>query len=90
MGDALRLATHDGARLMRERQARQADQLLKPGVGAIPCRRSPSLREHRLVTPTDLSRINRAFFDFNAYVSIGYLLTTVADVFLITGSGIGR
>src|SRR6266850_3223757 len=46
--------------------------------------------EHRLVTPTDLSRINRAFFDFNAYVSIGYLLTTVADVFLITGSGIGR
>jgi 4-hydroxybenzoate polyprenyltransferase len=46
--------------------------------------------EHRLVTPTDLSRINRAFFDFNAYVSIGYLLTTVADVFFITGSGIGR
>ena len=40
--------------------------------------------------PTDLSRINRAFFDFNAYVSIGYLLTTVADVFLITGSGTGR
>src|SRR5262245_13712017 len=46
--------------------------------------------EHRLVTPTDLSRINRAFFDFNAYVSIGYLLTTVADRFLISGSGIGR
>jgi 4-hydroxybenzoate polyprenyltransferase len=46
--------------------------------------------EHRLVTPTDLSRIDRAFFDFNAYVSIGYLLTTVADRFLITGSGIGR
>jgi 4-hydroxybenzoate polyprenyltransferase len=47
------------------------------------------LWEHRLVTPTDLSRINRAFFDFNAYVSIGYLLTTVADL-LITGSRIGR
>jgi 4-hydroxybenzoate polyprenyltransferase len=46
--------------------------------------------EHRLVTPTDLSRINRAFFDFNAYVSIGYLLTTVADVFFSTGSGMGR
>ena len=46
--------------------------------------------EHRLVTPTDLSRINRAFFNFNAYVSIGYLLTTVADVFLITGFGTGR
>jgi 4-hydroxybenzoate polyprenyltransferase len=46
--------------------------------------------EHRLVTPADLSRINRAFFDFNAYVSIGYLLTTVTDLFLITGSGNGR
>jgi len=46
--------------------------------------------EHRLVTATDLSRINRAFFDFNAYVSIGYLLTTVADRFLISGFGIGR
>jgi 4-hydroxybenzoate polyprenyltransferase len=47
------------------------------------------LWEHRLVTPTDLSRINRAFFDFNAYVSIGYLLTTVADL-LISSSRIGR
>jgi 4-hydroxybenzoate polyprenyltransferase len=46
--------------------------------------------EHRLVTPADLSRIDRAFFDFNAYASIGYLLTTVADLFFITGSGIGR
>ena len=46
--------------------------------------------EHRLVTPTDLSRINKAFFDLNAYVSIGYLLTTVADLFFITRSGIGQ
>ena len=46
--------------------------------------------EHRLVTPTDLSRINRAFFDFNAYVSIGYLLTTHADLLLINGPGTGR
>ena len=46
--------------------------------------------EHRLVTPTDLSRINRAFFDFNAYVSVGYLLTIVADLLLITGSRLGR
>lgn len=46
--------------------------------------------EHLIVTANDLSRINRAFFDFNAYVSIGYLLTTVADLFLISGSGIGR
>ncbi|MGE5820340.1 MAG: UbiA-like polyprenyltransferase [Deltaproteobacteria bacterium] len=36
--------------------------------------------EHRIVTPTDLSRINRAFFDFNAYVSIGYLLAIITDV----------
>ena len=46
--------------------------------------------EHRIVRPNDLSRINRAFFDFNAYVSIGYLLTTVADLLLIPGSGMGR
>ena len=38
--------------------------------------------EHRVVTPTDLSRVNRAFFDFNAYVSIGYLLITVGDLLL--------
>ena len=38
------------------------------------------LWEHRLVGPNDLSRINRAFFDFNAYVSIGYLLTTLGDL----------
>jgi 4-hydroxybenzoate polyprenyltransferase len=38
--------------------------------------------EHRLVRPNDLSRINKAFFDFNAYVSLGYFLTTLADVFL--------
>jgi 4-hydroxybenzoate polyprenyltransferase len=36
--------------------------------------------EHHIVTPTDLSRINRAFFDLNAYVSIGYLLATIADL----------
>ena len=38
--------------------------------------------EHRIVKPGDLSRISRAFFDFNAYVSIGYFLTVVADVIL--------
>jgi 4-hydroxybenzoate polyprenyltransferase len=35
--------------------------------------------EHRLVTPTDFSRIDRAFFDFNAYVSIGYFFVTFGD-----------
>jgi 4-hydroxybenzoate polyprenyltransferase len=38
------------------------------------------LWEHRIVTPDDLSRINRAFFDFNAYVSVGYLLTIIIDL----------
>ena len=38
------------------------------------------LWEHWIVTPSDLSRINRAFFDFNAYVSIGYLLVIVSDL----------
>lgn len=36
--------------------------------------------EHRIVRPDDLSRINRAFFDFNAYVSIGYFVTILGDL----------
>lgn len=43
--------------------------------------------EHRIVHPDDLSRINRAFFDFNAYVSIGYLLTTVGDLLVYSRIG---
>jgi len=38
--------------------------------------------EHRIVTANDLSRINKAFFDLNAYVSIGYFLATLADTLL--------
>ncbi|MGH7834633.1 MAG: UbiA-like polyprenyltransferase [Candidatus Binatia bacterium] len=38
--------------------------------------------EHRLVTSTDFSRIDRAFFDFNAYVSVGYFIVILADRFL--------
>jgi 4-hydroxybenzoate polyprenyltransferase len=45
--------------------------------------------EHRIVKPTDLSRINKAFFNLNAYVSLGYLLFTVADVLLLSNNGIG-
>jgi 4-hydroxybenzoate polyprenyltransferase len=40
--------------------------------------------EHRIVAPDDLSRINRAFFDFNAYVSVGYFLTTLVDLLVRT------
>jgi len=38
--------------------------------------------EHRIVTPDDLSRINRAFFDLNAYVSIGYFLAILGDILI--------
>jgi 4-hydroxybenzoate polyprenyltransferase len=48
------------------------------------------LWEHQIVTPNDLSRINRAFFDLNAYVSIGYFFATLADILIGFGSGIGR
>ena len=43
--------------------------------------------EHRIVTPTDLSRVNRAFFDFNAYVSVGYFLITLGDIWFSAGFG---
>jgi 4-hydroxybenzoate polyprenyltransferase len=36
--------------------------------------------EHRIVSPTDLSRINRAFFDLNAYVSMAFFFATVVDI----------
>ena len=42
--------------------------------------------EHRIVAPNDLSRINRAFFDFNAYMSIVYFVATLADLVLISGA----
>ena len=29
---------------------------------------------------SDLSRINKAFFDFNAYVSSGYFLANASDI----------
>jgi 4-hydroxybenzoate polyprenyltransferase len=38
--------------------------------------------EHRIVTPNDLSRINRAFFDLNAYVSVAFFVATAVDILL--------
>ena len=38
--------------------------------------------EHRIVTANDLSRINKAFFDFNAYIGVCYFLTTLGDLLL--------
>lgn len=46
--------------------------------------------EHQLVKPDDLSRLNRAFFDFNAYVSVGYFLTTLGDLLVTVGFRGGR
>ena len=36
--------------------------------------------EHRLVTPSDLSRVNVAFFNLNGYISILLLLTFAGDI----------
>jgi 4-hydroxybenzoate polyprenyltransferase len=36
--------------------------------------------EHRLVRPSDLSRINAAFFNINGYVSVLFFLTWAGDV----------
>ena len=47
------------------------------------------LWEHLIVTPTDLTRIDKAFFDLNAYVSLGYFLFTLADVLLISKNWLG-
>ncbi len=38
--------------------------------------------EHAIVKPTDLSRINKAFFDLNGYVSVGFFLCVLADQLL--------
>jgi 4-hydroxybenzoate polyprenyltransferase len=46
--------------------------------------------EHRLVRPNDLSRVNKAFFDLNAYVSLGYFVTTLADLLLTYSLANGR
>ncbi len=36
--------------------------------------------EHTIVSPTDLSRVNKAFFDLNGYVSVLFLVCVAADV----------
>lgn len=38
--------------------------------------------EHAIVKPTDLSRLNVAFFNLNGYVSMVFLAATLADLFL--------
>lgn len=36
--------------------------------------------EHAIVSPTDLSRIDRAFFDLNGYISLAYLACVLVDL----------
>jgi 4-hydroxybenzoate polyprenyltransferase len=38
--------------------------------------------EHAIVKPSDLSRINKAFFDLNGYVSVGFLAFVLIDQLL--------
>lgn len=38
--------------------------------------------EHAIVKPSDLSRLNMAFFNLNGYVSVAFLVAVVADVAL--------
>lgn len=38
--------------------------------------------EHAILRPSDLSRLNVAFFNLNGYVSVVFLISTVADVLL--------
>ncbi len=38
------------------------------------------VHQHRIVKPTDLSKLNFAFFNMNAYLSIGLFLFTLIDV----------
>ncbi|HEY0707303.1 MAG TPA: UbiA-like polyprenyltransferase [Polyangia bacterium] len=38
--------------------------------------------EHAILRPDDLSRLNKAFFDLNGYVSLAFLAATLADVLL--------
>lgn len=40
------------------------------------------LRQHRLVSPTDLSRVDAAFFTANGWLSVAVLVLGAADVFL--------
>ncbi len=41
--------------------------------------------QHRIVKPDDLSKLNFAFFNMNAYLSIGLFVFTLVDVVMKTG-----
>ena len=41
------------------------------------------LWEHRLVRPDDLTRVNMAFFNLNAIISVLYLVFTLTDLLVL-------
>ena len=43
------------------------------------------IHQHRIVKPDDLSKLNFAFFNMNAYLSIGLFVFTLVDVVMKTG-----
>ena len=49
------------------------------GVALVACL---LMYEHAIVKPSDLSRIDKAFFDLNGYVSVGFLACVLADQWL--------
>jgi len=75
---------HPDAPRRLEHDTRLEVSLYQIGFGAVAV---VLFWEHRIVAPNDLSRINRAFFDFNAYMSIVYFVATLADLVLISGAG---
>jgi 4-hydroxybenzoate polyprenyltransferase len=38
--------------------------------------------EHALVKPSDLSRLNAAFFNVNGYISVLFFVTWAADILI--------
>ena len=40
--------------------------------------------EHWIVRPDDLSRIDKAFFDLNGWISIAYFAAMLLDVLVLT------
>jgi 4-hydroxybenzoate polyprenyltransferase len=55
------------------------------GVGAVV---ALLLYEHSLVKPTDLSRVNAAFFTMNGYVSVLFFVFWAADIYFSAGIGL--
>ena len=56
-------------------------------LAGIACIVALLVYEHSLVKPTDLSRVDAAFFTMNGYVSVLFFLFWAADIFLLQRPG---